>query len=72
MRRKTVTVAMIVGGVVLMFIGYLAAAPWGADAVRNSDPRFGFAPTLFVLGVVMAFSAALVYELLPDRHKKTE
>lgn len=69
MRRRAVTTTMIVLGLVLMVTGYFASAPWGAAAVRNSDPRFGFAPTLFVLGVVIAFSSALVYELLPDKQK---
>ncbi len=69
MRRRAVTAAVIVSGLVLMVIGYFASAPWGADAVRNSDPRFGFAPAVFVLGVVVAFSSALVYELMPDKKK---
>jgi hypothetical protein len=65
--RRTLTGAMIGIGLILMVIGYFGAAPWGAESVANSDPRFGFAPALFVLGVIVAFSAALVYELLPDR-----
>ena len=69
MSRQAITAAMLLMSVILMLVGYLAAAPWGADAVRNSDPRFDFAPTLFVLGVVVAFAAALVYELLPDKKK---
>ena len=68
--RRTLTVGMIVGGVLLMLIGYLGAAPWGADTVANSDPAFIFAPGVFVIGVIVAFSAALVYELLPDRREK--
>jgi hypothetical protein len=68
--RKTITLAMIVGGIALMLLGYLGSAPWGVDSVTNSDPRFAFAPAVFVLGVVLAFSSALVYELMPDRHEK--
>ena len=68
--RKTITLGMIAGGVVLMLIGYVGAAPWGADSVRNSDPGFAFAPAVFVLGVIVAFAAALVYELLPDRRDR--
>jgi hypothetical protein len=68
--RRTLTVGMILGGVILMLVGYLGAAPWGADNVANSDPAFVFAPAVFVLGVLVAFSAALVYELMPDRRKK--
>lgn len=66
--RRTLTVAMIVVGVGLMLIGYAFAAPWGADSVSNSDPRLPFSPAIFVLGVVVVFSSALVYELIPNRY----
>lgn len=66
--RKIITLATIVGGIALMVLGYLGSAPWGASSVANSDPRFGFAPAIFVIGVIVAFSSALVYELLPKRH----
>ncbi|OFW67067.1 MAG: hypothetical protein A2Z12_04045 [Actinobacteria bacterium RBG_16_68_21] len=59
---------MIIVGIALMVISYFGlAAPWGADSVANSDPRLQFAPLLFVLGVMMAFGSALVYEMLPDK-----
>ena len=68
--RKTITLLMIVGGIALMLLGYLGSAPWGASSVSNSDPRFAFAPAVFVVGVVLAFASALVYELMADRHEK--
>lgn len=68
--RRRLTTGMLIGGVVLMVVGYLSSAPWGADSVTNSDPRFDFAPAVFVLGVVLAIGAALVYELLPDRRRR--
>ncbi|MBI2169602.1 MAG: hypothetical protein HYU28_08910 [Actinobacteria bacterium] len=69
--RKTLTTLMILGGLVLMVVSYFfLAAPWGADSVEHSDPKFGFAPTLFVVGVMSAFLSAVVYELLPDRRHK--
>jgi hypothetical protein len=59
---------MIVVGVVLMVVSYLGlAAPWGAESVSNSDPRMPFAPLVFVIGLMLAFGSALVYEMLPDR-----
>ena len=65
--RRVLTTAMIVVGVLLMALSYLGlTAPWGADSVSNSDPRIPFAPLLFVVGVMLAFGSALVYELLPD------
>ena len=67
--RRTLTWTLIALGLALMTVGYLASAPWGADAVSDSNPRIDFAPALFVLGVIVAFSSALVYELLPSRRK---
>lgn len=59
--------ALIVG-IVLMVVSYFFwTAPWGAVEVANSDPRVQFAPAIFVFGVILAISSALVYELLPDR-----
>ncbi len=66
--RRWWTWGLIAAGVLLMAVSYFfLAAPWGEDTVANSDPRLQFAPLLFVVGVIAAFSAALVYELLPDR-----
>jgi drug/metabolite transporter (DMT)-like permease len=66
--RRALTIGMVVAGVALMVISYFGlTAPWGAESVANSDPRLPFAPLLFVIGVMMAFGSALVYEMLPDR-----
>lgn len=67
--RRTITLAMIIVGVGLMLAGYFLAAPWGADSVANSDPRLPFSPAIFVLGVIIVFSAAVVYELIPNRYE---
>lgn len=68
--RNRIPIAMIIVGVVLMVVGFSLSAPWGATGVADSNPRLEFAPTLFVLGVITVFSAALVYELLPDRKRR--
>ncbi len=66
--RRWWTWGMVIAGGALMTISYFfLAAPWGEDTVANSDPRLEFAPLLFVIGVIVAFSAAVVYELMPDR-----
>lgn len=66
--RKALTIGMIVVGIALMVISYFGlTAPWGAGSVANSNPRMQFAPLVFVVGVMMAFGSALVYEMLPDR-----
>ncbi len=66
--RKGLTIGMIVVGIALMAISYFGlTAPWGAESVANSEPRMQFAPLVFVLGVMMAFGSALVYEMFPDK-----
>lgn len=66
--RRILTIGMIVVGISLMVVAYFGlAAPWGAESVENSDPRLEFAPLVFVLGIMLAFGSAIVYELLPDR-----
>ncbi len=69
--RNAWTWGLIVAGVALMVVSYFfLSAPWGADTVANSNPRLQFAPLLFVVGVVLAFSSAVVYVLMPDRDKR--
>lgn len=66
--RRFLTAAMITAGIALMVVSYVGlSAPWGAWGVGNSDPRLPFAPALFILGVVLTFGSALVYEILPER-----
>ncbi len=68
--RRTLTIGMIVVGIALMVISYFGlSAPWGAEAVDNSNPRMPFAPLLFILGLMFAFGSAAVYEILPDRDR---
>ena len=35
-----------------------------------TNPGIPFAPGLFVLGVILLFSSAVVYELVPDKARK--
>lgn len=68
MRRSIVIVMVAVGFVLQGVAFFFLAAPLGQPtSVRFSEPRLPFAPVVFVLGVMLVFSAALVYELLPDR-----
>jgi ABC-type phosphate transport system permease subunit len=67
--RTTIAVLMVIGGFALQALSYfLLAAPLGSPTnVDFSNPRLAFAPALFILGVILVFLAAVVYELLPDR-----
>lgn len=65
--RRTVTLAMVVVGILLAVVGYVSSAGWSAQSVADADPAFVAAPLLFVVGVVLVVGAAVVYELLPDK-----
>lgn len=71
--RTAVTLMMIATGVVIMAVSYLyLAAPWGfpPDSVRFSNPLVPFAPAIFVIGFMVLFLAAVVYEILPERENE--
>jgi hypothetical protein len=72
MRRTIIVVGMVVVGFALQTVTFLfLAAPLGTPSdVGFSEPRVPFAPALFILGVVLVFAAALVYELTPDREER--
>ena len=65
--RRIVTLFLILTGLVLMIVGYLNSAPWGASSVTDSNPVFAGAPTLFIVGIIVILSAPIFYELLPSR-----
>lgn len=70
--RKVLVVIMVVGGFALQGISYFSlAAPLGNPTSEVfSNPRVPYAPLLFILGVMLVFLSAIVYELLPDKESK--
>ncbi len=67
-RRGVITISMIVIGLLLMGFSYFGgAAPWCADDVRCSNPSLEWSPAIFVLGVIVAFSSAIYYEVAKDK-----
>ena len=67
MRRNTLFVLTILGGFALAILGFALSAPIGpTDGPSISNPRMEFAPVLFLVGVILIFSSALVYELAGD------
>lgn len=71
--RTTIAILMVVGGFALQAVSYfLLAAPWGTPPSSPvfSNPRVPFAPGLFIIGVMIVFLAAVVYELLPEREAR--
>lgn len=67
--RVFLALLMIILGFALQFVSYFyLAAPLGVSSSPiYSDPRLPFAPLLFIIGVMLVFLAAVVYELLPDK-----
>lgn len=67
--RTLWTILLVIAGFALQGVSYFfLAAPLGVPTSEAfSNPRVPFAPALFVLGVMLVFIAAVVYELLPDR-----
>ena len=63
------TLLLVIGGFTVQAVSYFVlAAPLGLPTNEAfANPRVPFAAGVFVIGVMMVFVAALVYELLPDQ-----
>ena len=61
------TRALVIGGIALQLVScFYWAAPLGVPtSPAYSNPVVPIAALIFVLGVMMMFTAALVYELIP-------
>ena len=67
-KRNTLFLLTLLSGLTLAVLGFFLAAPIGpTDGPAISNPRVDFAPLMFVAGVILIFSSALVYELVKDR-----
>lgn len=68
MRTRLVLLMVAVGFALQILSYFFLAAPLGVPHDPSfSNPRLPFAPVLFILGVMLVFLAAVVYELLPER-----
>lgn len=66
--RQALFLLTLLAGIALGVAGFLLSAPLGATTgPETSDPRMAFAPGVFVIGVLLVFGSAVVYELVPDR-----
>ena len=70
--RTILAILMVIVGFALQAVSYfLLAAPIGVPTTPEfSNPRLEFSPLLFILGVVLVFLAAVVYELLPEKESR--
>lgn len=71
--RAAWTLLLVVAGFALQAVSYFfLAAPLGVPTSPvYSNPRVPFAPAVFILGVMLVFLAAVVYELLPESGGRT-
>lgn len=69
--RTGLVVLLVVLGFALQVVSYFGlSAPLGVPTDPSfSNPRLPFAPAVFILGVMLVFLAAVVYELLPERSR---
>ncbi len=67
MGRRDLFLFTLGAGVILTVLGFFLSAPIGpTESPVYSNPRVSFAPLLFVVGIVLMFSSAVVYEAVPD------
>ena len=66
--RRIVVATWLVTGLFLMAATYfrLAARIGIPQSPAYSNPRMPFAGLVFIVGVMMVFLSAVIYELLPD------
>ncbi len=68
MSRRSLFLLTLLAGVVLAVLGFFLSAPIGpTDSPIYSDPRVPFAPLMFVVGFLLMFGSAIVYEVARDR-----
>ncbi|HXF82906.1 MAG TPA: hypothetical protein VNN19_09170 [bacterium] len=72
--RATLTRVIVLAGLILAAMSFALALPLRipgvtvfATAPAGSDGAVPYLPALFILGIMLVFLAAVVYELLPDR-----
>ena len=71
--RKTMFWLVLMMGLALTVVGFLLAAPIGPTiSPVISEPKLPFAPTLFLLGIMLLFGSAVVYELFPGSSRREE
>lgn len=66
--RKYAFLLTLLAGVALTLAGFFLSATIGPPTgPEYSNPKVQFAPAMFVLGVVLMFMSAVVYELVDGR-----
>ena len=69
MQRSMAFWTVLLLGLALLIVGMLLVAPPGYESVDDADPEMTGAPILVVVGIVIMFSSAVVYELFPGHEE---
>ena len=69
MNRGATAILLVIVGVALAVLSFLfLTAPLGTPTGPVfSNPRVQYSPLLFIIGVMLVFIAAVVYELMPEK-----
>jgi prepilin signal peptidase PulO-like enzyme (type II secretory pathway) len=65
MRRRRMLVLTLAAGVILTAVGFFLTGP-------KSGPQMPFAPLLFIVGLVLLFGSAVVFELTGEPEARAE
>ncbi|MDP6549939.1 MAG: hypothetical protein QF659_07700 [Dehalococcoidia bacterium] len=69
--RRVLFISTLIVGLALAVAGFALSAPIGANTGPDfSNPRLDFALAMFIIGIILTFSSAVVYEVLPNNHGK--
>jgi hypothetical protein len=69
--RRVLFFSTLLVGLALAVAGFALAAPIGSNTGPEfSNPRVDFAPALFIIGIILTFSSAVVYEVFPNHRGK--
>ncbi len=73
-RRTLITLILVAAGFALQFVSYFVLGSGlileTPTSEAQSNPKVDFAPLMFIVGVMLVFGAAVVYELLPERKQQ--
>jgi hypothetical protein len=67
--RTVITRIFLFGGIGLAAFSFYMAIP---PEQLGSAPRMPFAAVTFILGVISAFLSAVVFEVLPQKHRHNQ
>jgi molybdopterin-containing oxidoreductase family membrane subunit len=68
--RRALWIVTLVAGAAMAVVGFLISSRYGV--APYADPLLPFSPVLFIAGLILSFSAPIVYEVFPVRRAATQ